>query len=222
MEAPNLHIMWKDHKEDFMSKYQTRPVCDGTKGPLTRISDVLVRMVESLISGDTERKSGCRSTEEMLRSVEECNEKLSVEEEQKSFTLFSMDVHALYPSLDHEDVINCIEELVLRSNVKIEVKNKRELVKYIAVMVSEEEQSEKGLRESVPVRAVGGRDNLTVAYLDTETVRTKDGVKEKWSWEHWIEPTGEVLQRMIAIMMREIVRMCLTNHIYNVNGKLFK
>ena len=70
--APNLYIMWKDHKEDFATKHQTRPVCDGTQGPLARISEVLVKILGSLVEGDTERKASCRSTEEMLREVKEC------------------------------------------------------------------------------------------------------------------------------------------------------
>ena len=129
--------MWKDRKDDFATKHQTRPVCDSTQGPLARISDVLVKILGSLVEGDTERKSSCRKSEEMLREVRECNDRLEVGE-QKLYTLFSMDVSALYPSIDHKDIRECIEELVLRSSAKIEVKNKRELAKYIAVMVDEQ------------------------------------------------------------------------------------
>ena len=176
--APNLYVMWKDHKEDFATKHQTRPVCDGTQGPLARISEVLVKILGSLVEGDTERKASCGSTEEMLREVRECNDRLEVGE-QKLYTLFSMDVAALYPSIDHRDISECIEELVLRSSAKIEVKNKRELAKYIAVMVDEQEIMGKGLQNSIPTRNIEGRGKVTVAYCQEQRWR-KGKVELEW------------------------------------------
>ena len=40
----------------------------------------MVKLLESLIEGDTERKGGCRSTEEMLRAVSDCNIELETED----------------------------------------------------------------------------------------------------------------------------------------------
>ena len=52
-------------------------------------------------------------------------------------------------------------------------------------------------------------------------MRARDGIREKWDWDGWVEPEGDILQKMIAIMIREIIGMCLGNHIYTVGGKLF-
>ena len=49
----------------------------------------------------------------------------------------------------------------------------------------------------------------------------KQGEKEKWIWDEWIEPNGEILQQMSALMIRELVRATLSNHVYIADGKLY-
>ena len=96
-----MYILWKDHKPNFSTKLQTRPLCDGIVGPLARISEVLVLMLKEFMEGD-ERISSSGSTEEILRSVQETN-KYSLRPG-VDYALFSMDVESLYPSLDHKEV----------------------------------------------------------------------------------------------------------------------
>ena len=48
--------------------------------------------------------------------------------------------------------------------------------------------------------------------------RTK---KEKWFWDDWVAPGPAKKKAMLALMMREMVRVLITNHHYTVDGKLF-
>ena len=54
---PTMYILWKDHKPDFLTALQTRPVCDGTSGPLARISEVLVLILGEYMRGDNRMDS---------------------------------------------------------------------------------------------------------------------------------------------------------------------
>ena len=65
---PLMYVLWKDHKVDFETQLQTRPVVDGNSGPLSRISELLVIILSSFMSS-SESSNTCKSTEEMLRAV---------------------------------------------------------------------------------------------------------------------------------------------------------
>ena len=47
-------------------------------------------------------------------------------------------------------------------------------------------------------------------------------VVNKWLWEQWVEPEGEILKMMTALLVREQIRVVLENHIYTANGKLYR
>ena len=65
-----------------------------------------------------------------------------------------------------------------------------------------------------------------IAYLDTtwyiSTTKGEGRVKkEKWVWDQWVEPDDDKLKTMIALMLREQVRVLISNHYYTVDGRLF-
>ena len=134
----------------------------------------------------------------MLRAVEEANNKIFNEKLEK-VDIFSMDVKALYPSLDKEDVRRCVEEVMRESNYKIDIVDKRELCKYLALVIDREELEGRGMVCSIPKRYNEGKKGErkikpTVAYLDSETVKINGEEVEKWIWEEWVEPDGAILE----------------------------
>ena len=50
-----------------------------------------------------------------------------------------------------------------------------------------------------------------MAYLDSSRYRSREGNsttwKEKWVWDKWVAPTGKKLKEMVALVMREQVKM---------------
>ena len=47
-------------------------------------------------------------------------------------------------------------------------------------------------------------------------------VVNKWLWEQWVEPEGEILKIMTDLLVREQIRVVLENHLYTANGKLYR
>ena len=111
--APSLYVMWKEHKEDFYTKMQTRLECNGNIGPLPRISEVLSRLIRGILDG-LETKVNCSSTKEMLQSVQDAN-KETVNKNLENIFIFGMNVKALYPSMDVKDVVECVEDIMKTS-----------------------------------------------------------------------------------------------------------
>ena len=176
---PSMYVLWKDHKVDFETQLQTRPVVDGNSGPLSRISELLV-IILSLFMSSGESSNTCKSTEEMLRAVQDCNKEIEFVD--KDFTLLSMDIYSLYPNLCHDDVKEAVMELVMESQRELFVYDVRELCKYMAIILKEEEINEKGLFCYLPRRYNENTRKARpgMAYLETSTTKTKDRIKEKW------------------------------------------
>ena len=89
-----------------------RPVCDISDGVGHKFSYLISNILQELCYGDT----ACNSTEEMLAAVEEANTQGISE----TMVLGSLDVIALYPSLDIPDTIKVVCHMFKESNIKIE------------------------------------------------------------------------------------------------------
>ena len=134
----------------------------------------------------------CVTTEEMLRKVEDCN-RYDLEPN-VDYSLFSMDVASLYPSLDHRDVKEAVFELVMNSKMELKVYETKDLAKYLALIISDEEVRLLDIDKFLPKRYNEGTRNSkpTIAFLDSDTVKTKERVKDKWVWEGCTEPSVDV------------------------------
>ena len=92
--APPLYGLRKDHKSftDAVEGPPLRPVCGAVVGCNMRISSLLSSILRPVISLS---EDVCDSTEDMLSRVSTCNE-----EDLSDCIVGSMDVEALYPSID--------------------------------------------------------------------------------------------------------------------------
>ena len=225
--APTLYLLWKDHKE-YETVPPTRPVCAATVGPLTRLSEV-VTIVLTAVMDNVGSTVECSSSEEMQRAMLDANVALR-ESKVEDPIVFSMDVKSLYPSLHLDDMLEAVVTLVEESSLQFEDIDCKELATYLAVMIGKEELRAKGIEQHIPKRTVEmeGRQKGVpgIAYLDCAWYmsttkgqgRTK---KEKWFWNDWVVPGPAKKKAMLALMMREMVRVLITNHHYTVDGKLF-
>ena len=89
---------------------------------------------------------------------------------------------------------------------------------YLAVMIGKEELRAKGIEQHIPKRTVEmeGRQKGVpgIAYLDcTWYMSTTKGQgrtkKEKWFWNDWVAPGPAKKKAMLALMMREMVRVVI-------------
>ena len=97
-----------------------------------------------------EQHSECNSNEEMRAALEVFNRcEKSVREK---CVFLSMDVKALYPSMQRENIVAAVKEKIEMSELEIENVDWREIVKYIAVMVLEEIIEKEGLMDVIPKR----------------------------------------------------------------------
>ena len=70
------------------------------------------------------------------------------------------------------------------------------------------------------------RGAITIAYLDSDTyARSEKGRKtteDKWIWKDWIPPSKRQRKLMIALLLREQVRVMMRNHLYTFGGELYR
>ena len=225
--APPLYLMWKDHK-DYEQVPPTRPVCGAKKGPLVRNAEIVSDILEVLLD-DAENDVECASSEEMQRAMEDANEEIERLEIEDA-VIFSTDVKALYPSLDLDDVLEAVEKVVIESKYELENVDVKELAKYLKIVVTKEELERRRLTAHLPRRAVEvegrARGAVTIAYLDSDTyTRSEKGkktIEEKWLWNDWSQPGAEERKVMVALMLREQVKVMMKNHLYSFDGHLYR
>ena len=151
-----MRLVWKDHKV-YQTIPPTRPICSVTIGPLVRSAEVLSLIINSALNCDMTEEE-CRSSEEMQRAIMDANSRIK-EEKMTNIMVFSMNVDALFPSMNLEDVLDTIRELFLDTDLQVKVEDDKLLAQYLTVLVSKEELAERGLAGVIPRRTVeeGGR-----------------------------------------------------------------
>ena len=212
MPAPPLYGLRKDHKvtENMTKGPPVRPVCGADQAPNSRLGNFLSRIVNDFADAasiDTE----CRSSEEMRAAFEQYNN--NNPEVRKKCAVLSMDVKALYPSMDWEEIIVSVREMIENSKEDIENVDYNEIGKYLAVTLTEEDIAREGLEHVVPKRKVETGRSISVAYLCNKSNEDK--------WQRARPPGNRQKKRMVALAVAEGVRACMANHVYCVGDKIF-
>ena len=210
--APPLYGLRKDHKttDDIVKGPPVRPVCGANQAPNSRLSNFISRVVNDFADAadiDTE----CKSSEEMRATFEEFNDRDA--NEKKGCAVMSMDVKALYPSMEWKEIITAVKELVENSEEEAKNVNYEEVGKYLAVTMTRAEIEREGLDDVVPERKVETGREITVAYLCNKANEEK--------WKTTKTPEKEQRKKMVALAVAEGVRVCMSNHVYSIGDKLF-
>ena len=74
MAPPVVSYFWKTHKS-YVNIPPTRPVCAATSGPISRSSDIVSSILTPMLR-NRQADVICDSTEEMLHSVTQANQKI--------------------------------------------------------------------------------------------------------------------------------------------------
>ena len=162
--APPMYGVRKDHKkhDDKVKGPPVRPVCGASEAPNSRLSHFLSRIINDY-ADNANIETESKSSEEMRAAFEEYNGK--DEETRKQCKVISMDVKALYPSMEWKEIVMAVREMVESSEKQIEDVDWFEVGKYLAVALTPEEIVREGLERQIPKRKTNPNRKVSVAYL---------------------------------------------------------
>ena len=210
--APPMYGLRKDHKtaQDEREGPPVRPVCGASEAPNSRLSHFLSLVINdycNVAKIDTE----CRSSEEMKAAFEKFNG--GEEDAREGSKIISMDVKALYPSMEWDEIGRAVRELIENSEKDVEGVDWHELGKYLAVNMTAGEIAEENLQHVIPKRKEGSNRKITVAYLCNKQNEDK--------WLPARIPGYRQKKKMIGIAVASGVRVCMENHVYRVGDRVF-
>ena len=130
----------------------------------------------------------------------------------------SMDVKALYPSIDIEFAVEKCVEMIVESKMNFENVNADELGLYLSLTVNRTELEKENLTGYSATRKRVGK-NPTITGCGTKG-------KETERWVCWnrplVKPEGEELRRTVAYALGVAMRTVLKNHIFRFNDEIRK
>ena len=184
------------------------------------LSDILSELLTTL--GDEMDKTKdtlCLSTEEMCHALEAFNQRVSEDHQNnvKEPVIFSMDVAAMFPSLDITEVARAVNEEFVNSDPEI-ANDERELGLYLAIISQKERWKElelKHLDEVVPKRKHEAAKNILMS--TEEIIERSERTVSKFHPARK-DPTREEVRRMIGMALEEAVKTVTRNHVYTFNG----
>ena len=210
--APPMYGLRKDHKatEDAVKGPPVRPVCGANQAPNSKLGNFLSRVVNDFAdaAGIT---TECRSSEEMRAAFEKYNN--GDPRVKENCAVISMDVKALYPSMEWREILTSVKELVMNSKEEVEDVDYVEVGKYLAVTMSREDIRREGLANVVPERKEETGREISVAYLCN-----RDNIGK---WKTARKPGVRQRKKMVALAVVEGVRACMSHHVYCVGDKTF-
>ena len=211
--APPMYGLRKDHKEhqDERKGPPVRPVCGANESPNSRLSCFLSRVVNDY-ADSLNIKTECRSSEEMRAAFERYNNE-EEEDVKRQCQILSMDVKALYPSMDWKEIGVAVKEMVESCEKDVEDVDWKEVGKYLATTLTKEEIEKEGLRHVVPKRKQETNRKITVAYLNNR--------KNDRNWSNPRAPGHKQKKRMIGLALAVGIQACMESHVYRVGDRVF-
>ena len=187
-----------------------RPVCGASEAPNSRLSNFLSRVIDDYCNV-AKIETECRSGEEMKAAFESFNE----EEDgtRKNCNIISMDVKALFPSMEWDEIDVAVRELIETSDRDVEGVDWHELGKYLSVSMTTTEIKKEKLQHVIPKRKDETNRAISVAYLCNKQNENK--------WLQARTPGYRQKKKMIGIAVAKGVRVCMENHVYKVGDRVF-
>ena len=210
--APPMYGLRKDHKTATNEREgpPVRPVCGASEAPNSRLSHFLSRVINDYCNV-AKIETECRSGEEMKAAFERFNGE--EEDARMNCKIISMDVKALYPSMEWDEIDIAVRELIETSDKDVEGVDWQELGKYLAVNMTTEEIVEERLQHVIPKRREETNRKISVAYLCNKQNEDK--------WLPARTPGFRQKKKMIGIAVAKGVRVCMENHVYKVGDRVF-
>ena len=211
---PPIYGLRKDHKvfDDAIKGPPMRPVCGAVVASNYRISHFLSMILRPLIK---ESADVCESTEDLLSRIRECNQQENLDK----CIVGSMDVEALYPSIDIKFAVEKCEQMLCESSIEFKHIDTNELGLFLSLTTTKQELETKNIYNYCPTRDGKGRAPTLVSS------GTSKNVKKRWSgWtqsKHKPKNDSEI-RRMVALALAKSLEVTLYNHIFCFENKLYR
>ena len=224
VHPPSTYYLGKDHKTIPQGQTfpKTRPVCGASNGPLSRIDDFWSKVVGH-VADSMNAPSECINTEMLKRGFLDANQRI-LESSDKDLTtvIMSLDVSAMYPSLDTTVSSKLVMRGVIDSQVQFQNIDYREVGKVLRVLCSDNELKTNKIITVVPAKSmdlVSMTQKSQITYLKGESA--SKGV-DKWVWRTNREPSDKQKTKMMGLLLEKIVKWIMENHIYMFDSELYR
>ena len=230
-DVPTLKLLVKVHKPLGPDGHpQSRPVVAAASGLSSRAGDVVADILEPMVRAQVPRMED-QSTEEVLAQLEEA-EIFIRDSGINDAMVGSLDVQALYPSLDQLGSSKAVEDFIMQSKVEMIGVDYRAVQVYLASNLSEQEVKDEGLVGLVPARLakMGPRPGKTTTELRQKKKVLDKGKEEeetaqqdsKWAPTNLEQLTEEQKMILVSKMLRLAVLNIFRNHMYQFGGVTFR
>ena len=229
-DVPALRILPKVHKGPGPHGHlQSRPVVAAAAGVAARAGDQLADFLTPLVAAQSPRMEDL-STEEVMVQLQEAQAMVR-ETCTKDVMVGSLDVRALYPSLDQEGSARAVADLIMRTPTKVAGIDWRSAQVFIASNMDHHELLREGIESMVPKRKNRGgkRPGKTTPELSMKKLAPGDAEPAKKSKQSLWEDTDPYntlsdldKTRLLATVMLIATRLVFKFHIYRFGGEVFR
>ena len=211
-----FYCLRKDHKKieegQEIEGPKTRPLCGASDCLTRRTSYMLSKLLVDIIP---KPNTQCNSTQELMSEINNLN-KGNID---KEWIICSLDVEALYPSLDMKECARVIEEQLNQSDFKIEGLKWTEIALYLRYHMTDEEIKELELDKFVPDRTT------KIGRPPTFTSSGSEPDKEKrlgpWKYKN-TKPNEEIERMMFCRAIRIMIEKTMSLHDYVFDGDIIR
>ena len=164
----------------------------------------------------------CESTEDMLAEIHDVNDRTeTILQEDEKLMVGSLDVKALYPSIDVDFAAEVVANELYKSDIKIDEDSidAEELGLYLILTVDEDELKRKGIRDHCPSRIhnKGRKPNVT-----GQAGNSKENRKAIWFTAKDPNPDCEKLKLMICKALEVGIKRVMSAHVYKFEDKMMR
>ena len=213
-----LYVLRKDHKhcENENSGPPTRPVCGADVAYNKRLSHLLSMIIKPIWCNNT---NTCTSTEDMMASLKTVNDRLS--ETREDVVIISLDVKALYPSIDVDMAADIASKMFLEKGPTVSGIDARELGLYLAVNYDKE-------RHLLDAMGFGPYCHTRRRYIGRPPTLTgcANSTNEDEKLKSWRLPQRKPDEMTTRLMLAEALKIAILfvmkNHVYRCGEEIRK
>jgi len=215
--VPPFYGTRKDHKDvpEDMAEIgpKVRPVCGAEDCATKRASYILCQIGSELI-GDN--PTHCNSTTDLLEEIERVNQSGKVT---RKVVIGSLDVEALYPSLNIDTCSEVVRKKLEESDLRFEGLDWKEIALYLKFHTTEEERVAQGIERYCPKK----RTNLG---RPAEFTASGSSKHRKERFGPWIfqrrGPNARIVRRMFCLAVKCMIKVTMTAHDFYFDGEIYR
>jgi len=201
-----LYGLRKDHKpiDDDNVGPPVRPVCGGNAAYNSKFSHLISMVIKNI---HKEEDTVCGNTEELLKEIKQLNQNKI----EKDIVVGSLDVKALYPSLDVDFTAEVVAKVFRESEYQIKGVDYNKVGLYLSLNLTEKEMRDAGIADMCPTRKSkrGRPPTITGCAVD----KGKDKRHAPWN-KPKKTPDSETCKKMLSETLNVAIKFIMKNHIY--------